>query len=162
MKVSQSADALIEREVRRMTRVLLILLAVLGLVPGIPWLATSQSEAPRSPTPAPVSAPVRVQIVARGLDHPWGLTFLPDGRMLVTERSGQLRLVGPDGRISEPLAGLPQVAARGQGGRRVALDPRFAERASSTCPTRNQGQMARPARPWRGAGSARAGSRTSG
>ena len=111
-----------------MTRFIVSLLAVLGLVSGIPWLATSQSEAPRSPTPASVAAPVRVQIVARGLDHPWGLTFLPDGRMLVTERVGQLRLVGSDGRVSEPLAGVPQVAARGQGGLLdVALDPRFAE-----------------------------------
>jgi glucose/arabinose dehydrogenase len=111
-----------------MSRVIVSLLAVLGLVSGIPWLATSQSEAPRSPTPAPVAAPVRVQVVARGLDHPWGLTFLPDGRMLVTERSGQLRLVGSDGRVSEPLAGVPSVAARGQGGLLdVALDPRFAE-----------------------------------
>jgi aldose sugar dehydrogenase len=104
------------------------LLAVLGVVSGLPWLATSQSEAPRSPTPAPVAAPVRVHTIARGLEHPWGLAFLPDGRMLVTERAGRLRLVGPDGHAFEPLAGVPPVAARGQGGLLdVALDPRFAE-----------------------------------
>jgi glucose/arabinose dehydrogenase len=104
------------------------LLAVLGVVSGLPWLATSQSEAPRSPTPAPVAAPVRVHTVARGLEHPWGLAFLPDGRMLVTERAGRLRRVGPDGHVFEPLAGVPPVAARGQGGLLdVALDPRFAE-----------------------------------
>ena len=98
------------------------------LVAGAPVLARGQAEAPRSPTPAPVSAPVRVQTVAGGLEHPWGLAFLPDGRMLVTERPGRLRIVGRDGRLSEPLAGVPQVLARGQGGLLdVALDPRFAD-----------------------------------
>src|SRR4029450_10656643 len=63
-----------------------------------------------------------------GLEHPWGLAFLPDGRMLVTERAGRLRLVGPDGHAFEPLAGVPPVAAREQGGLLdVALDPGFAE-----------------------------------
>jgi glucose/arabinose dehydrogenase len=71
---------------------------------------------------------VVVETVARGLDHPWGLAFLPDGRMLVTERPGRLRLVSPDGRISEPLTGVPAVVARGQGGLLdVALDPGFAQ-----------------------------------
>jgi glucose/arabinose dehydrogenase len=111
-----------------MARPIVRLLAILGVVSGLPWLATSQSEAPRSPTPASVAAPVRVHTVARGLEHPWGLAFLPDGRMLVTERPGRLRLVGPDGRVSEPLAGVPPVVARGQGGLLdVALDPGFAE-----------------------------------
>jgi glucose/arabinose dehydrogenase len=110
-----------------MARPIVRLLAILG-VSGLPWLATSQSEAPRSPTPASVAAPVRAHTVARGLEHPWGLAFLPDGRMLVTERPGRLRLVGPDGRVSEPLAGVPPVVARGQGGLLdVALDPGFAE-----------------------------------
>ncbi|KAA2284458.1 PQQ-dependent sugar dehydrogenase [Arenimonas fontis] len=64
--------------------------------------------------------------VATGLEHPWGLAFLPDGRMLVTERPGRLRLVYPDGRLSDPIAGVPQVFARGQGGLLdVALDPDF-------------------------------------
>jgi glucose/arabinose dehydrogenase len=98
------------------------------LVAGAPVLAQGRAEAPRSPTPTPVSAPVRVQTVAGGLEHPWGLAFLPDGRMLVTERPGRLRIVGRDGRLSEPLAGVPQVLARGQGGLLdVALDPRFAD-----------------------------------
>jgi glucose/arabinose dehydrogenase len=75
-----------------------------------------------------MAANVRVQTVARGLDHPWALAFLPDGRMLVTERSGQLRLVESSGLLSEPLAGVPPVAARGQGGLLdVALDPSFTE-----------------------------------
>ena len=111
-----------------MARPIVRLLALLGVVASIPWLAVSQSEAPRSPTPAAVTAPIRVHTVARGLEHPWGLAFLPDGQMVVTERPGRLRLVRPDGRVSEPLAGVPPVAARGQGGLLdVALDPRFAE-----------------------------------
>ncbi|MEW6490317.1 MAG: PQQ-dependent sugar dehydrogenase [Thermodesulfobacteriota bacterium] len=71
--------------------------------------------------------PLRVTTVAEGLEHPWGLAFLPDGRMLVTERPGRLRFVAPDGALSPPLAGVPQVYARGQGGLLdVALAPDFA------------------------------------
>jgi len=70
----------------------------------------------------------RVVTVATGLEHPWGLAFLPDGRMLVTERAGRLRIAEPDGRLSEPLAGVPEVAASGQGGLLdVALGPDFAQ-----------------------------------
>jgi aldose sugar dehydrogenase len=66
--------------------------------------------------------------VARGLEHPWALEFLPDGRMLVTERPGRLRIVEPNGRISAPLAGVPPVETGGQGGLLdVALDPSFSE-----------------------------------
>jgi glucose/arabinose dehydrogenase len=69
-----------------------------------------------------------VETVARGLEHPWGLAFLPDGRMLVTERPGQLRLVSANGELSQPLSGLPRIAARGQGGLLdVLLDPGFAD-----------------------------------
>jgi glucose/arabinose dehydrogenase len=64
---------------------------------------------------------------AAGLDHPWGMAFLPDGRLLVTERAGNLRILGADGKLSEPLAGVPEVRAKGQGGLLdVALDPDFA------------------------------------
>ncbi len=69
----------------------------------------------------------KVAVVAHGLVNPWGLAFLPDGRMLVTERPGRMRLVGTDGRLSPPLPGLPAVAAEGQGGLLdVVTDPRFA------------------------------------
>ena len=72
--------------------------------------------------------PVRITAVAQGLEHPWGLEFLPDGRMLVTERPGRLRIVTPDGSLSAPLAGVPAVRAAGQGGLLdVALDPDFAD-----------------------------------
>jgi glucose/arabinose dehydrogenase len=92
---------------------------------ALPALA---QEAPRSPTPSAVKLPARVIDVARGLQHPWGLAFLPDGRMLVTERPGRLRAVTRGGQVSEPLAGVPEVVARGQGGLLdVALSPSFAQ-----------------------------------
>ncbi|TAH50910.1 MAG: PQQ-dependent sugar dehydrogenase [Betaproteobacteria bacterium] len=65
--------------------------------------------------------------VARGLENPWSLAFLPDGRLLVTERPGRMRLVSSSGELSAPLAGLPAVHASGQGGLLdVVLSPRFA------------------------------------
>ena len=70
---------------------------------------------------------VRVKEIITGLENPWGLAFLPDGkRMLVTERPGHLRLVDLDGHLSEPLAGVPDVFARSQGGLLdVRLSPDF-------------------------------------
>ena len=70
---------------------------------------------------------VSVVTVAEGLEHPWGLVFLPDGRMLVTERPGRMRVVAGDGRLDPlPVAGLPRVDAQGQGGLLdVALHPRY-------------------------------------
>lgn len=56
------------------------------------------------------------QTVARGLHHPWALAFLPDGRFLVTERRGTMRIIQADGTIEPPLSGVPEVFARGQGG----------------------------------------------
>ncbi len=71
--------------------------------------------------------PVKVETVARGLEHPWSLVSLPDGRMLVTERPGRLRLVDEKGELSEPIEGVPAVFAQSQGGLLdVALDPDFA------------------------------------
>ena len=64
--------------------------------------------------------------VAGGLNKPWAIAFLPDGRMLVTEKPGQLRIVTPQGQKSEPVEGLPRVDARGQGGLLdVELSPDF-------------------------------------
>ena len=101
------------------------LLAAL-LLAGCAAPANVDAQAPRSPTPRSIDAPVRVVTVARGLEHPWGLEFLPDGRMIVTERPGRLRIVTPDGRLSEPLTGVPRVFAEGQGGLLdVALSPTF-------------------------------------
>ena len=68
-----------------------------------------------------------VVTVAGDLQNPWGLAFLPNGKMLVTERPGRMRVVAADGKLSEPVTGLPDVDARGQGGLLdVALDPNFA------------------------------------
>src|SRR5690606_20012016 len=59
---------------------------------------------------------VKVEVVAKGLENPWGLQFLPDGRLLVTEKAGQLRIVTKEGEVSEPVSGVPEVDSRGQGG----------------------------------------------
>ena len=70
---------------------------------------------------------IKIETVAKGLKHPWGLAFLPDGEMLVTEKTGALRRVTKDGKVSEPLKGVPEVADDGQGGLLdVAIDPDFA------------------------------------
>ena len=72
---------------------------------------------------------LKVEKVAGPLGFPWSLVFLPDGRMLVSEKQpGQLRIVTPEGEISKPLAGLPPVFAEGNGGLLgLALDPKFAD-----------------------------------
>ena len=76
------------------------------------------TDAPRAP-----ASNVKVATIAKGLSNPWGMQFLPDGRFLVTERSGNLRIVSQDGMISKPIEGLPKIRARGQGG---LLDVRLA------------------------------------
>ncbi|MEA2489390.1 MAG: aldose sugar dehydrogenase, partial [Acidobacteriota bacterium] len=82
----------------------------------------------RSPTPTSRAIAGKVTEYAKGLEHPWGLAFLPDGRLLVTERPGRLRIVDKSGRVSAPLAGVPAVYARGQGGLLdVAVEPEFAQ-----------------------------------
>jgi aldose sugar dehydrogenase len=88
----------------------------------------ANAQAPQSPTPSPIEGSIDVETVAEGLEHPWGLAFLPDGRMLVTERPGRLRLVMPGGKLSAPLEGVPRVQHAGQGGLLdVKLDPKFPE-----------------------------------
>lgn len=80
-----------------------------------------------APAPAKPSK-IKVETFAAGLDHPWGMQFLPDGRLLVTERLGRMRVISKDGKLSAPiLEGLPEVAAVGQGGLLdVLLAPDFA------------------------------------
>src|SRR6187401_1204151 len=71
---------------------------------------------------------IKVETVTDGLDHPWGMQFLPDGRLLVTERPGRLRIVAKDGDLSPPIVGVPDVVDSGQGGLLdVALSPDFAK-----------------------------------
>lgn len=78
--------------------------------------------------PEPTRAEAEVTEVVAGLNHPWALAFLPDGSMLITERSGTLRRLDPQMRLSAPLQGLPEIAVRGQGGLLdIALSPNFAE-----------------------------------
>lgn len=74
------------------------------------------------------AADYEVEIVARNLEHPWSLAFLPDGRMLVTERAGRLRVIEADGTLrDEPVAGVPEVFVQSQAGLfEVALDPEYA------------------------------------
>lgn len=74
------------------------------------------------------AGPVAIHNLTDGLENPWGMTFLPDGRLLVTERSGDLRILSTDNMLSKPVEGTPTVYAQGQGGLLdVALDPDFAE-----------------------------------
>ncbi|MGL4496812.1 MAG: PQQ-dependent sugar dehydrogenase [Beijerinckiaceae bacterium] len=77
-----------------------------------PQIVTAQT----APAIKSEKAEFRIETVARGLENPWGFDFLPDGRMIVTERPGRLRIVSPDGQISQPLNGLPRMMIGGQGG----------------------------------------------
>jgi glucose/arabinose dehydrogenase len=79
------------------------------------------------PSGAPPADNLTVEAVASGLNFPWAIAFLPDGRMLVTERPGRLRIIARDGNVSPPVSGIPQVFARNQGGLLdVTLDRGFA------------------------------------
>lgn len=127
-----------------MNRTLLVVIALAALAGARP--AASQATdcrpvpqgAPNAPSQqpafagqtracaAPTSAPVAVDVLARGLAEPWAVEPLPDGALLVTERVGRMRIVSADGRVGAPIAGLPKVDARGQGGLLdVALGPAF-------------------------------------
>jgi glucose/arabinose dehydrogenase len=97
------------------------LLALICVVPALIPAHAAQTDAPQAPATA-----IKVETVAEGLEHPWALAFLPGGRLLVTERPGRMRVVSAQGKLSKPLAGLPRVAAEGQGGLLdVALAPDF-------------------------------------
>ena len=76
---------------------------------GLLALAAAPSVAQSQPSP-------KAQTVASGLQNPWAVAFLPDGRFLVTERPGRLRVVNADGQVQPAVQGLPEVAAGGQGG----------------------------------------------
>jgi len=77
--------------------------------------------------PAAQAQTVRPAVVASGLQNPWAVAFLPEGRFLVTERPGRMRVVDADGKVGVPLSGVPEVAAGGQGGLLdLVLDSDFA------------------------------------
>ncbi|MDP5306704.1 PQQ-dependent sugar dehydrogenase [Paracoccus spongiarum] len=80
--------------------------------------AEGQTPAFANQTRAPALANIVMdrEVVARGLEHPWGMAQLPDGSWLVTERPGRLRLVSPEGNLSDAIAGVPAVDALDQGG----------------------------------------------
>ena len=91
-------------------------------------LATSSAVQAVDPTFPSSAGNLAVHTVAQGLSHPWSLAFLPDGRMLVTERPGRMRIVALNGQLSPPLANVPKVFAVSQGGLLdVILDRNFAQ-----------------------------------
>jgi len=109
------------------------------MVPGLALGQSWNESPPNAPNQRPAFAgqtrapEVRSNVaftavtIAEGLENPWGLAFLPDGRMLVTERAGRLRIISPDGGISPAVEGLPAIMVKGQGGLLgLALDPNYA------------------------------------
>lgn len=110
----------------------------LGLAPAV-WAEDFNDVPPNTQfqpafpgqTRAPVieeKVPLKASVVTTGLDSPWGMAELPDGSWLVTERVGSLRMVGADGSLSDPIGGVPEVDADGQGGLLdVQIAPDFAQ-----------------------------------
>jgi glucose/arabinose dehydrogenase len=97
--------------------------------PNAPQLEPLFDGQTRAPKPETTES-WTLETVAEGLDHPWALAFLPDGRMLVTEKSGRLRLVSADGQLSDPIANVPAVHSpdRSQGGLLdIAVAPDFGD-----------------------------------
>ncbi len=108
-----------------MSRFPLFLLLSAGLLAGG---ACAGDPAPDGLLVNSEAGPLRVTTVTDGLRHPWGMVFLPNGDMLVTERGGQMRVVSADGDKGPALSGLPTIISRGQGGLLdVTLDPDFVQ-----------------------------------
>lgn len=100
---------------------------VTGLIVAAFLSAAPNAYAEQTNAPAAPATAITVTKVASGLENPWGMQFLPDGRFLVTERPGRLRLVTAEGKKSAPITGVPKVDAKGQGGLLdVLLAPDFA------------------------------------
>ncbi|MDR7231873.1 glucose/arabinose dehydrogenase [Caulobacter sp. BE264] len=117
-------------------------LAACGPAPAQPGQAGApvESRAPNAPDQKPAFAGQtrapglnsgvtgQYQTLASGLEHPWGMAFLPTGEILVSERAGRLRVFGKDGKLSPAVTGLPAIYAQGQGGLLgLALDPDYAK-----------------------------------
>ena len=97
--------------------------AAVAAVAFVCCMFVSTSDAAQIQTQA---GPINTETLAK-LDNPWGMTFLPDGRLLITEKPGRLRIFA-DGKLSDPVGGVPKVAYRGQGGLQdVEIDPNFAQ-----------------------------------
>lgn len=104
-----------------------LLAAVAAAAFALPLAAQAPDQANQIESVVTEAGPIAVQDITGGLERPWGMAFLPDGRLLVTERTGSLRIVTREGRVSAALGGTPVVYAQGQGGLQdVALDPDFA------------------------------------
>jgi glucose/arabinose dehydrogenase len=103
--------------------------AITGIPPGVGWPSPPLGDGPfLVESVRPEHRTLRVVVVARGLEQPWSIAFLPDGDMLVTERPGRLRLIDDGALDPNPVAGVPAVRARGlQGFMDVVLHPRFAD-----------------------------------
>jgi glucose/arabinose dehydrogenase len=107
----------------------------IALLPLAAALASTSAAAPPMPAGTvlsarnvPIEMGARREIVVEGLEHPWGLAFLPDGTALVTERPGRLRVIRDGALVAEPVTGVPAVFAQNQGGLLdVVAHPRFAE-----------------------------------
>jgi glucose/arabinose dehydrogenase len=102
-------------------------LALAVLVSGMTLLALRPASAEQTRAPQPQKPTgAKTTTIATGLSRPWGMQVLPDGRFIVTERPGAIRIVTRDGAVSEPLAGAPEAQAIGQGGMLdIALAPDF-------------------------------------
>src|SRR3954470_11418682 len=108
-------DGLLARKEFAMRRLLFVVLAACCVTPALAQTFPSSA------------GNLSVETVVRGLSHPWGLAFLTDGRMLVTERPGRMRIVTREGKLSPTIANMPPVRASGQGGLHdVVLDREFA------------------------------------
>src|SRR5690606_15711742 len=81
---------------------------------GVPTLTAARAQTPTPNVIATQAGSIIIEQLAQ-LEHPWGMTYLPDGRLLVTEKPGRLRIFA-NGTLSDPIAGVPEVAFRGQGG----------------------------------------------
>ena len=105
-----------------------ITIATLSLAGLFACKAVAQPYPAATPLPQASKRVVQVETVARKMEHPWSLAFLPEGGYLVTERPGKLRVISQDGKPAAPLKGLPAIATGGQGGLLdVALDRDFAK-----------------------------------
>lgn len=129
------------------TLTLLLALGAGGCTGGEPSVGAGvpTHAAPRAGSSTPATEPdARVEVVARGLEHVWDIGFLPDGRALLTERPGRIRLLadtGPGAAISEVAADLGDVYARGEGGLMgLLVHPDFARtHRFTTCQTHQEG-----------------------
>ena len=98
-----------------------------SLLAGVAFVLLAAFSAPVNDDPDKPNG-FKEEAFATGLDSPWGMAFLPDGRLLVTEKIGNLRIIDTDGNVSDPLGGVPEVCQCGQGGLLdVQLHPNYEE-----------------------------------